>query len=355
MNVDDSDLIKERSSLVRTQMKMLGLLGVFGVCVVLAVAIVSFSRGVPIQGILNSTASKHEIQINRMARVDTISVKEGELVKTGQELLFIDTGDLEAQKFQLQKELEKLAIDLEVAINSVEGIKKLRVLRSEQLDVAKQTKTMMEANLASGLGSESQLLEAIVRLNDVQARVAELDQNIGDTQDVIRQLNLQKARVNDQLEFAERQILNSSVKAKIDGQILKIHKIAGTVARPGETILELIPQNAPLVIQGLLPPQYRDQVSVGYTAKAQFSIFASEPMLTVDAVVSSISDDVTTDESSQVGYSIVLDLRLNSEVQLVKFLPGMPVSIIIVTGERTLAEYIIEPLLRRLGSSLNEY
>ena len=93
----------------------------------------------------------------------------------------------------------------------------------------------------------------------------------------------------------------------------------------------------------------------------RFSTFAHSPQLVVDGKVQSISRDLLTDNTNPVapGMSYYL-ARIHITEAGIKALgnrqmqSGMPAEVVIKTGERTLLDYILHPLIKRMAASLKE-
>ncbi len=100
----------------------------------------------------------------------------------------------------------------------------------------------------------------------------------------------------------------------------------------------------------------------GQPADVRFSSFANSPQLVVEGKVDSISKDLITDppgQNSQNQASYYL-ARVSLTPQGVRKLgkrtlqPGMPVQVVIKTGERSLLTYLLHPLMKRMAASMKE-
>ena len=97
----------------------------------------------------------------------------------------------------------------------------------------------------------------------------------------------------------------------------------------------------------------------GQLADVRFSGFAHSPQLVAEAKVLSVSADLITDQAPQGSFSYFL-ARLQITPDGLKALgrhqvqPGMTAEVIIRTGERTVLEYLLHPLTRRVAASMKE-
>jgi protease secretion system membrane fusion protein len=104
-------------------------------------------------------------------------------------------------------------------------------------------------------------------------------------------------------------------------------------------------------------PNHIDRVHAGLPVDIRFNSFANSPQLVVDGTVVSISGDLLTDPQSGVQYFLS---RVSVTPEGYKKLgkrtlqPGMPVEVVLKTGERSLLAYMLHPLTKRLAASMKE-
>ncbi len=127
---------------------------------------------------------------------------------------------------------------------------------------------------------------------------------------------------------------------------LDVHTVGGVIS-PGQPILDIVPREDELVIEGRVAPQDIDKVTPGQAAAVRLSAFdlLTTPELT--GVVFTASADRLSDPMTGESYYLV-GVRI-TEQELDKLgdltlLPGMPAEVFIATGERTALSYLIKPL-----------
>ena len=105
-------------------------------------------------------------------------------------------------------------------------------------------------------------------------------------------------------------------------------------------------------------PHLIDRVHPGADVDVRFSAFAHSPQLVVDGIVDSISADILTDPRRPT--SRTTWRACPSPPQGMKALgkrqlqPGMPVEVVIKTGERSVLTYLLHPLIKRMSASMKE-
>ena len=121
--------------------------------------------------------------------------------------------------------------------------------------------------------------------------------------------------------------------------------------------MDIVPEGAPLLVEARIPPHIVDRVKPGLHADVRFSAFAHSPQLTVAGTVQSVSQDVLADPDTRQSYFLAR-IQLTPE-GLAKLgsrtmQAGMSAEVVILTGERTVLQYLLHPLVRRLAQSMKE-
>jgi len=158
-----------------------------------------------------------------------------------------------------------------------------------------------------------------------------------------------------QRDIYERLILSAPVAGTVVD--LAVHTIGGVV-KPGDRIMDIVPDGEELIVEAQVPPQYIDRVRVDLPADVHFDAYmshADRPVVT--GRVLTVSADVLTDARSGVQYYSMrvavpeAELRKLGSLQIQ---PGMQGTVIVKTGERSLLVYLTRPLLRRFSGALSE-
>ena len=119
------------------------------------------------------------------------------------------------------------------------------------------------------------------------------------------------------------------------------------VVQPAQELMQIVPQDQPLVVSTRVRPINIDEVHVGQEAVLQFSAFDQRTTPEIRGRVTRISADVLTDEATgELYYAVEIlpdpdDLARIADLAL---LPGMPVEAFLQTGERTALAYLTQPL-----------
>jgi len=148
------------------------------------------------------------------------------------------------------------------------------------------------------------------------------------------------------------------IVAPLDGTVqnLKVFTV-GQVLRPAETLLEIVPDEEPLVVNAQFSPNDIDSVYGGQQAEIRFPAFHSREIPLMMGRIESISHDRLMDEQTRQFYFlgvISLDRSDIPEEYRPRIRPGMPAEVVVASGERTVLSYIISPLSESLRKSFRE-
>ena len=128
--------------------------------------------------------------------------------------------------------------------------------------------------------------------------------------------------------------------------------------KPGEDILDIVPDEEKLLIDARVAPTDIDVVHGGLPAQVRLTAYSSRRVPRIDGIVSSVSADRLQDPASHQLYYLAREAvdrevmeHLGPHVALV---PGMPAEVLIVRRSRTMMRYLIEPFRDAFRRSFRE-
>lgn len=267
---------------------------------------------------------------------------------------------------------------LESQLKTMEGLKSGRerqvALFNEQLEsyrtlskqgfVSRNHSLEMERQLADIQSKQSEDLSNIAAVN---ARLAELRmreaQHLAEYK---REVEAMLAETQKEAgSLAERMAAlrdthsRLALRAPVAGVVVEIaaHTVGGVI-KPGERIMEIVPDSDQLIVEARIPPQYIDRVHAGMPADMHFDAYASlarRPV--ISGIVEVVSADALIDARNGQAYYALRVAIPAAELQAlpgIKLQPGMNGVLMVKTGERSLLAYLVRPLVRRFSTSLSE-
>ena len=182
--------------------------------------------------------------------------------------------------------------------------------------------------------------------------------------DVDTQLaNIQRELAADGEKFraASDELDRTLLRAPADGVVVGLAvQTPGSVIQPGARVMDIVPQDEQLMLEAHVPPHLIDRITPGQLTDIRFSGFSHTPQLVVEGRLASISADLLADSTPQGAseryYLARIEVTPNGMKTLGKrqLYPGMPATVVIKTGERTLLTYLLAPLYRRVAQSMKE-
>jgi len=139
------------------------------------------------------------------------------------------------------------------------------------------------------------------------------------------------------------------IKAPIDGIINKINfRTPGGFVRTGDLVLELVPTGEALVIEAKIQLKDISRIRVGDEVRVRFSAYDSSKYGHVAGRVSLISPDAVIDKGSDMATHYLIKVMIEGELMIenrpVEFMPGMTASVDVLSGKRTVFEYLWQPV-----------
>lgn len=164
--------------------------------------------------------------------------------------------------------------------------------------------------------------------------------------------------VSQRLIATKDKVNRTEIRSPADGRVLglSVHNI-GSVITPGHPILDVVPQTEELIIDAQVSPMDIDRVSIGLLAEVRFSAFKQVLTPKMQGKVINLSADRITDErTGNVYYQAQIELTPDSYQKLgdIELVPGMPAEVLISTGERTVVEYLMQPITNAIARAFIE-
>ncbi|HES77198.1 MAG TPA: HlyD family type I secretion periplasmic adaptor subunit, partial [bacterium] len=201
--------------------------------------------------------------------------------------------------------------------------------------------------------------QAKLQISEAKLQITQTRQEF--VKNVVAELNETQVKIGDSQE-RERALADTlrrtEVLAPVSGRVvaLDVHT-EGAVLPPGGKIMDIVPQAETLLVDAHVSPADVDKVVPGLVSRVRFTAFNQRTTPTVLGKVLSISADRLTDPTTNMPYYLARIQISPEEMATLKgleLIPGMPADVMIVTGERTVLDYMLRPLLDALARSFKE-
>ncbi|KTD47974.1 secretion system protein D [Legionella quinlivanii] len=316
--------------------------------------------------------------------VHKLYVREGQIVQQNQILMQIDNTRFMATFNEAQKKMAALQIQImrlnaemsgsKMSVPSefskqnpglVEAEKALFNSRKEELEQMKEAldNAIKELNLSrplvdKGAVSEVEILRLQRSVNELKGKIFQFKSQ------ALEQLNKAKgefAALNEAHMADKDRLVRTTVRSPVKGIVkqIKVNTIGGVI-QPGMDIIEIVPLDDTLLIEAKIKPSDIGFIKIGQEAMVKitaydFSIYGGLP-----GKVEQISADTITDEKKQKEETYyIIRVRteknyLGTEQKPLYIIPGMMATVDILTGHKSVLNYLLKPILKAKENALTE-
>jgi membrane fusion protein, adhesin transport system len=255
---------------------------------------------------------------------------------------------LNASEQGLDIALKQLAISEKLVadklVSELEHFERMRAVERARGDIA-STKEAIK-------GAQAQVEESVGRAQEENARFRRrASDELGDVERRIASLNEEVAKARDQ---ASRAV----IRAPIDGFVKNIkYQALGNVVKPGEPIMEVVPEKDRLVIELKLSPVDRGYVIEEQAALVKISAFDYYRYGGLDGKVASIAADTTIGPQEEQFYRVIVETDkgfIGEETAGMKITPGMTGEVAIKVDSQSVLWALLRPILKIKHEALRE-
>lgn len=274
---------------------------------------------------------------------------------------------LDAQMSQMQTQIaglqEQLQAETTIIATLEEELKAKRQLEAERYLERSQV-LELERQLASHKGSRGNIRQSMAqagqKIAELELRKQDLTMRfVEEATSQIGALDRQIRQVREQLRPLQDTQSRLNVTAPVAGRIvgLKVHSPGGVI-RPGDPLMDIVPDDSPLVVETRIPVDKITEVYVGQDAQLQLDAFDRRTTPLLKGTVIYVGAD-RQEELTSMGAMPYYMCHVEVSPQAAKdagiyLSPGMPATVFITTKEQTILGYILEPLLKSWDKALRD-
>lgn len=285
-----------------------------------------------------------------------------------QTMLYSSQGSvLGSQAQQLQTQIQGMRAQMtSVDMQSGSIADELRGVRElNQLGYAPKTRvSSLERGSAQLKGQRGSILSDIARvqqqIGSVRIQIAQLaEKREGEAAEGIKTAQDKLTEAAPKLRATSESLAETMVRAPVDGYVFNLSQFTeGGVAQPGERLLDIVPSSTPLVVTARVRPNDIADVRVGMPARVTLTAFNPRTTPPIDGKVTLVAADATVDQEGKEAFYVVqikVDAgelaRIGNGVHMT---PGMTAAVSIVTGSRTIMDYLLGPMTQSMRTAMRE-
>jgi len=199
-----------------------------------------------------------------------------------------------------------------------------------------------------------------------RAAMAEADRRIEERQEQFRSealaerndLNVRLSALTESRRALEDRVTRTEVRSPVRGVVKRIAVTTiGGVVDPGESLVEVVPLEDTLLVEARIKPDDIAFLSPGQPAKVKITAYDSLQYGSLEATLDHIGADSVLDEYGNSFYEIRVRTarnHLGTEEAPLPIIPGMVAEVDILTGKKTVLEYMLKPILRARENAMTE-
>jgi len=201
--------------------------------------------------------------------------------------------------------------------------------------------------------SESSLSETVLQRRETALKYRT------DTRAELNKMQAELSRMNEAQVGVQDKVEKALMTSPVVGTIKTIHiNTLGGVITPGQPLMEIVPTQDKLLIEAKIKPQDIAFLHPGLPAIVKVTAYDFAKYGGLHGKVEHISADTTQDDKGNSFYVIRVRTDSSSIIKKDKtelpIIPGMMTTVDVITGKRTVLEYILNPVLRAKQSALRE-
>lgn len=342
-----------------------------------------------VQGTVIVSSRSQVIQIVDGGTLQKLHVQEGDVVKKGELLASLDptryqasNDEIAAKAASLRANIERLEAELSgLPIEFSKSVKAYPDLVRTQIALAGKRRQAQQEELAALAQSRAlaqKELDAMVQLQKsgdagqmevirAQRQVSELQAQYTNKRNLFRQdaqteMAKNRAELDQTMEVLTQRgeaVLSTAVRAPMDGVVKNVRfTTLGAVLKSGDELMQIVPSNEPLIIEAKVPPKDVGFLRSSLPANVKLDAYDYTRYGMLKGSLSYISADTLTenlnrDESPYYRVHIQTN-DPSGRFDDLEIRPGMTAVVEIITGDRSVASYLIKPLRRGFDEALHE-
>lgn len=205
-------------------------------------------------------------------------------------------------------------------------------------ELSRARRTASELALRISSQRDAYVQEASTELRDVNSKIIDLEEQFGTARDA-----------------SARKLITAPVAGRVVD--LRVTTAGGTLG-PRDPVLDIVPDDAPLLVEARVPVDAVADLRIGLPADVRLTPYKQRDTPLLDARVVYVSADSLTDRHTGAPYfAVYVELDRDSLAKAGNLVasPGMGAEVFIRTRDRTTLDFLLEPLVNAMRRSLREH
>ncbi len=328
---------------------------------------------------LLATVARLEAEVNGLK--DSSEIKfDDELLNAAPEVAQAEMQLFDVRQQQLDSQLAILQDQLDQREQELQELKSKEGGLRESYNLANQELQITKPLAQQGIVSKVDLLRLERQVNDMKAdinatamarpraesAVAEAQKRLEERETTFRteasqdisKMKVELIATQEELNANQDRVTRTEVRSPVHGTIkeIKIRTIGGVI-QPGQSLIEVVPIEDTLLVEAQIRPSDIAFIRPKQAAVVKITAYDFSTYGGLDAVVEEISADSIQNEKGEHFFRIRLRTDRNflgTQDKPLPIIPGMTATVDILTGHKTVLEYLLNPIMRARDTALRE-
>ncbi len=283
----------------------------------------------------------------------------------------------EARREGLDRQVAALATQLEEHRQRADDLAERLSQLGPPRDLVRQEYELLKPLVDRGAAPRIDLTRIEQKLKDLDAQIAGADERLRSARDAVGELEnrieqetasyraaatadlsrlrAEIARLGEDIRSGEQRQRRAEVLAPVAGTVRNLTVPApGKTVKPGRVLVEVVPLEDRIFVEARIRPIDLGHVRPGLDAVVRLDAFDGPASAGLSAIVVDINPDLVTAEEGEAFYRVRVQTERAPADRDLTVVPGMLASVDIVTGQKTVLDYILDPVVRARGKALSE-
>lgn len=305
---------------------------------------------------------------------DDVTQAAPDVCRNEADLMKVRSENLKQGEDVLKQRIEQRQGDLNQALSNQTRLK-------SSLDLSQKNLNLLDPLAKRNLVSQTEFIAAQRDVSDLQGQLETVTQSISGLKAALSEAQLQVdqadlqfreqalsdltqhlaelASAQQALKGAADQVTRTEIRAPVDGVVndLAVNTI-GQFVSPGGRLMDIVPVTETLQVEARLKPSDVAFIVPGQSANIKLTAYDFSIFGGLHGVVQNISADSIVDPNTRETYYVVLLTTDKSSLQYrgksLPILPGMVTDVEILTGKKTILQYLLKPINKAWTEALRE-
>jgi protease secretion system membrane fusion protein len=239
---------------------------------------------------------------------------------------------------------------IEEEMKSTNALARDGFVPQSQANAAERQKSELDSSIAN---TQAEIARARLQISQVRTAI------LKDVDTQLQEIQKSRDAVLGRLDATKFDRNLAQVRAPVSGNVVNLKVFTtGGVITSAQVLMEVVPKDETLAIDAKIPPQLIDKVNPGMPADMRFVSFNQDFTPVIPGVVNVVGSDVIVNVNPQEGDYYLAQIKTTQEglalLGSLKVQPGMPVDVVIKSGERSFMSYLLKPLSDKLAKAFKQ-